>query len=29
MVGVLIINSNLPVPSTWSRKAITTVPVPQ
>jgi hypothetical protein len=29
MVGVLIINTNLPVPSTWSRlgKAVATVPV--
>jgi hypothetical protein len=27
LVGVLIINTNLPVPSTWSRKAIVTEPV--
>ena len=29
MVGVLIINSNLPVPSTWSRSgnAVSTVPI--
>lgn len=28
LVGVLIVNTNLPVPSTWSRKAISTQPVP-
>jgi hypothetical protein len=26
LVAVLIINTNLPVPSTWSRKAISTQP---
>jgi hypothetical protein len=27
LVGVLIVNTNLPLPSTWSRNAIATVPL--
>ena len=29
LVGVLIINTNLPVPSAWSRKRIDTIPMDQ